>query len=203
MMSIFYFTYSIVKRIRVSHYTCQSSPMLTAIINPRPRVGEVEGYCSVLCTMNKLSGQLTTMGLRSIELPIMWNYTRIIIKDRLFLKPLGYKVMTIFSTHDCHFTISFRTLLNSKWVHRNITHPVWRISLLNHSLKSSTVEVSRIADTTLMEGKWNRQWKSIASPLSDLKKERSLATRDYNLPTCAHTTKPGNHIIYTTKPAIT
>ena len=33
-----------------------------------------------------------------------WNYTRIKIKDRLYLKRFGYEVMTIFTTHDCRFT---------------------------------------------------------------------------------------------------
>ena len=40
-----------------------------------------------------------------------WTYAK--IKDRIFLKSFGYKVMTIFTTHDCHFT-TFRRLLVTK-----------------------------------------------------------------------------------------
>ena len=64
---------------------------------------------SVCLCMNKISGQLTTLGLWS-SYQKTWNYTKIKIKDRLFLKPFGYKVMSMFTTRDCHFT-TFRRLL--------------------------------------------------------------------------------------------
>ena len=66
------------------------------------------------CGFNQftLSGQLTTLGL-PLSYQQTWNYTRIKIKDRLSLKPFGYKVMTIFTTHNCHFT-TFRRLLVAK-----------------------------------------------------------------------------------------
>ena len=103
-------------------------------------VGGAEGYCNhIFClfvsvSSTNISGQVTTFGLRS-SYQQTWNYTRIEIKDRLFLKPFGYKVMTIFTTHDCRFTSG------SKRVHGNTTHLVWRLLVLKHSLKSNTIEV--------------------------------------------------------------
>ena len=44
-----------------------------------------------------------------IELPKVVKLYKI-KKDRVFLKPFGYKVMTIFTIDDCHFT-TFRRLL--------------------------------------------------------------------------------------------
>ena len=52
--------------------------------------------------------------------------------------------MTVFTTHNCRFT-TFRRLLVAK-EHGNTTHLVRSLSLLNHSLKSSTIEV--VAATT-------------------------------------------------------
>ena len=74
-----------------------------------------EGFCNqVFClyvcvTFIKICGQLTILGLRS-SYQQTWNYTRIKTKDRHFLKPFSYKVMAIFTTHDCRFT-TFRRLL--------------------------------------------------------------------------------------------
>ena len=68
------------------------------LINPRPHSG-AEGYCNqVFCLyMKKMSGQITTLGLRS-SYQKTWNYTRIKIKHMLIQKPFGYKVMTNFTT---------------------------------------------------------------------------------------------------------
>ena len=66
-------------------------------------IGEVEGYCNLRCSvclcMNKGFGQLTTLGLQS-SYQKTWSYTRIKIRQG---KPFDYKVMTIFTTHNCHF----------------------------------------------------------------------------------------------------
>ena len=65
-------------------------------------VGRVEGYCNqVFClSVNKIYRQLTTLLLR-LSNQQTWKYTRIKIKDRLFLKHFSYKVMTIFKTYHC------------------------------------------------------------------------------------------------------
>ena len=76
-----------------------------------------------------MSGQLTTLGLDRAT-----NRLEIIQGSKLFLR---YKVMTIFITHDYHFTTLWTLLLSI--VHGNTTKLVWRLLLLNHSLKSSRI----------------------------------------------------------------
>ena len=65
------------------------------------------------------------------------------IKNSLFLKNLS--IITIFTSHNCRFT-TFRGLLVEKEYMENKSHLVLRLSLPNHGLKSSTLEV--VAATT-------------------------------------------------------
>ena len=65
--------------------------------------------CAYVCVFHQISGQLATLGLL-MSYQYIWNYTRIKIKDRLFLKPFCYKVMTVFANYDCHFTTFWRLL---------------------------------------------------------------------------------------------
>ena len=106
-------------------------------------IGRMEGYCNqVFClSINKISGQLTTLLLR-LSNQQTW---RIKIKDRLFLELSGYKVMPVFTTYNCDFT-AFRRLLVAHEVNGNTTRRVWRLSLSNHSLKSCKIEA--VAATT-------------------------------------------------------
>ena len=67
------------------------------------------------------------------------------MKDKLFLKPFGYKVMTIFMTHS-----PFQKMFDNKQIHGNTTHLVRRLMLLKHCLKSSIIEV--VAATTSSTG---------------------------------------------------
>ena len=100
-------------------------------------IGRVEGYCNlVLCVCVCEQSFWTTNSLvTSIKLQ-----TSIKIKDRLFLKLFVYKVMTIITTHNCHFT-TFRRLLIAKEYMETQIILFECLPLLNHSLKSSTVEV--------------------------------------------------------------
>ena len=73
----------------------------------------------------------------SIKLP---TDVKLYKDQKLFLKPFGYKVMTIYNSqlpfHNLQKTSS------SKRVHGNTTNLVWRLLVLNHSLTSSKIEVA-------------------------------------------------------------
>ena len=59
---------------------------------------------SLLCVCVCYQNMWTTNNIgTSIELPTGLKLYK--IKGRLFLKPFSYKVITIFTTHNCHFTI--------------------------------------------------------------------------------------------------
>ena len=85
-------------------------------------IGRAEGYCNqvfcvrVWCVFYQTFW--TTTFVTTLELwssyQQTWNYTRIKIKDRVFLKPFGYKVMTVFTTHDCRFITFWRLLVVRK-----------------------------------------------------------------------------------------
>ena len=110
-------------------------------------IGRAEGYyiqvfCLYVCvSVPKMYGQLTTLALWSSYMYQQnWKLYKDQNKNKLFLTPFGYKVMTIFYSPWLLFH-HFQKTSGSKGIHWNTIHLVWMLSLLNHSLKSSIIEL--------------------------------------------------------------